>query len=73
MPPQCPVCQGAVAPRTTNKSFPFCSPRCRLVDLGKWLGEEYRMVERATDEREDELPGVGKDGEPHQGHGGHDA
>jgi len=26
-----------------NRAFPFCSDRCRLVDLGKWLGEEYRV------------------------------
>lgn len=25
--------------------YPFCSPRCKLVDLGKWLREEY-SVER---------------------------
>jgi endogenous inhibitor of DNA gyrase (YacG/DUF329 family) len=24
--------------------FPFCSPRCRLIDLGRWLGEEYRIA-----------------------------
>lgn len=24
---------------------PFCSERCRLVDLGKWLGEEHRIAE----------------------------
>jgi endogenous inhibitor of DNA gyrase (YacG/DUF329 family) len=22
--------------------FPFCSDRCRLIDLGRWLGEDYR-------------------------------
>jgi uncharacterized protein len=32
-----------VAPRDQNRAFPFCSDRCRLVDLGKWLGEEYRI------------------------------
>jgi len=26
-----------------NRSFPFCSDRCRLLDLGKWLGEDYRI------------------------------
>jgi endogenous inhibitor of DNA gyrase (YacG/DUF329 family) len=26
-----------------NRSFPFCSDRCRLLDLGKWLGEQYRI------------------------------
>lgn len=23
---------------------PFCSERCRLIDLGQWLGEEHRIV-----------------------------
>ena len=27
------------------ESGPFCSPRCKLVDLGKWLGEENRISE----------------------------
>jgi endogenous inhibitor of DNA gyrase (YacG/DUF329 family) len=25
--------------------FPFCSPRCRSIDLGRWLGEKYRVPE----------------------------
>jgi endogenous inhibitor of DNA gyrase (YacG/DUF329 family) len=24
--------------------FPFCSARCRLIDLGRWLGEDYRIA-----------------------------
>jgi endogenous inhibitor of DNA gyrase (YacG/DUF329 family) len=24
---------------------PFCSSRCQMVDLGKWMGEEYRVSE----------------------------
>jgi endogenous inhibitor of DNA gyrase (YacG/DUF329 family) len=40
----CPICRAAqVPPREANPAFPFCSDRCRLVDLGKWLGEEYRV------------------------------
>jgi hypothetical protein len=23
--------------------YPFCSPRCRKIDLGRWLGERYRL------------------------------
>jgi endogenous inhibitor of DNA gyrase (YacG/DUF329 family) len=23
--------------------LPFCSERCRLIDLGRWLGEDYRV------------------------------
>jgi len=26
-----------------SEAHPFCSSRCRLVDLGRWLGEEYRI------------------------------
>ena len=40
---ECPVCKAAVPPRDDNDAFPFCSSRCRLVDLGKWLGEGYRI------------------------------
>jgi endogenous inhibitor of DNA gyrase (YacG/DUF329 family) len=32
-----------VAPRASNPAFPFCSARCKLLDLGKWLGEDYRI------------------------------
>ena len=46
----CPICGRPVAPRPANLAWPFCSDRCRLVDLGKWLGEEYRVPgERAGD------------------------
>jgi endogenous inhibitor of DNA gyrase (YacG/DUF329 family) len=24
-------------------TFPFCSARCRTIDLGRWLGEKYRI------------------------------
>ncbi len=43
MPRTCPICEKPVAPRAENGAFPFCSDRCRLIDLGKWLGEEYRI------------------------------
>lgn len=28
-------------------TFPFCSDRCKLIDLGSWLDEEYRIEESA--------------------------
>jgi uncharacterized protein len=43
VPRSCTLCGRSVAPREENPAFPFCSDRCRLVDLGKWLGEEYRI------------------------------
>jgi len=39
----CPICGRPAAPRPGNGSHPFCSDRCRLVDLGNWLGETYRI------------------------------
>ena len=41
----CPTCRARVVkdPAVPNKLFPFCSERCHLVDLGRWLGEEYRV------------------------------
>jgi uncharacterized protein len=48
---RCPTCAQAAEPRPKNAAFPFCLPRCRLVDLGKWLKEEYRVpVEESPDD-----------------------
>jgi endogenous inhibitor of DNA gyrase (YacG/DUF329 family) len=33
--------------RTKVRTFPFCSPRCRDVDLGRWLSEEYRFPDQS--------------------------
>jgi endogenous inhibitor of DNA gyrase (YacG/DUF329 family) len=41
--------------------FPFCSPRCKSIDLGRWLGEAYR-VKGAPDE--DEPPGPDEENIP---------
>jgi endogenous inhibitor of DNA gyrase (YacG/DUF329 family) len=40
---RCPTCQSEARPRAQNAAFPFCSPRCRAIDLGKWFTEEYRV------------------------------
>jgi endogenous inhibitor of DNA gyrase (YacG/DUF329 family) len=45
----CPS-RGAAAPWRTNPHRPFCSLTCRLVDLGVWLDEGYRIP---ADERGD--------------------
>jgi uncharacterized protein len=44
----CPTCRGA-AVRAGNKVFPFCSERCQLIDLGRWLSEEYRIPAEPVD------------------------
>jgi uncharacterized protein len=43
--PRCPVCDATVSLDTTPTA-PFCSERCRLVDLGRWLDEAYALPER---------------------------
>jgi uncharacterized protein len=49
---RCPICDRPAPPRTENASFPFCSPRCKQVELGKWLKEEYRVPTSATEDDE---------------------
>lgn len=44
---ECVVCGQPVGPKAENPSHPFCSARCKLVDLGKWLGEEYAIPGRS--------------------------
>ena len=39
----CPICGKPAASRSENRTFPFCSTRCRQIDLGKWLDEDYRI------------------------------
>jgi endogenous inhibitor of DNA gyrase (YacG/DUF329 family) len=39
----CPICKKE-APWDGNKFRPFCSGRCRLIDLGKWASNEYRIA-----------------------------
>jgi endogenous inhibitor of DNA gyrase (YacG/DUF329 family) len=36
---KCPICKKAVA--TGDPEFPFCSERCRIIDLGNWATEKY--------------------------------
>jgi hypothetical protein len=38
---KCPICKKEVA--LTSPEMPFCSERCRVIDLGKWADEEYRI------------------------------
>jgi len=37
----CPTCRKVVL--ATGENFPFCSDRCRLLDLGKWASGAYKV------------------------------
>ena len=59
----CPICDRAMEGQGLAEwpDFPFCSPRCKLIDLGRWLGEEYKVEsqaegEAATPTEEEEIP-----------------
>ena len=50
----CPTCR-AVVVWEENRFRPFCSERCRLLDLGSWLREDYTIeADEAEDTFEDE-------------------
>jgi len=38
---RCPTCRTIVLEK--SEDFPFCSDRCRRIDLGKWASGEYKV------------------------------
>jgi endogenous inhibitor of DNA gyrase (YacG/DUF329 family) len=44
----CPVCK-KVEVKREDPEFPFCSERCRLIDLGKWASGAYRISSPVLD------------------------
>ena len=48
----CPTCGVLLAWSADNPFRPFCSERCRLVDLGGWLEERYRIPGEPVGESE---------------------
>lgn len=42
----CPTC-GKTTPYSLDNPYrPFCSQRCKMIDLGQWANEEYRIPEQ---------------------------
>lgn len=39
---RCPICKKDV-PGVGNPDRPFCSERCKMIDLDNWLSERYRI------------------------------
>lgn len=44
---RCPICKKRLT--EDSKSFPFCSPRCKLIDAGNWLDGRYRVETDRTE------------------------
>ena len=60
---KCPICRKVVkmSPQQQGneaKFFPFCSQRCKLIDLGAWFDAEYKIISESQSQRQesDELP-----------------
>ena len=69
---RCPTCRTIVM--SGHEHFPFCSDRCRLIDLGKWASGGYvistsindpEMLESLTEDAEKDRPPK-DDSSPHK-------
>jgi uncharacterized protein len=58
---QCPICKKPVEdlhPDDVNPPcyYPFCSERCKLIDLGRWLSGKYQIPVNDDDDDERDAP-----------------
>jgi len=53
---KCPRCRKSVKYSPDNPYRPFCSERCKLIDLGQWAEEKYAIP--VTDPEIDEASGI---------------
>jgi uncharacterized protein len=55
---RCPICKAPVEeprPGSGPSHFPFCSDRCKLIDLGRWLDGKYQ-IPAVEDNEDDDAP-----------------
>ena len=56
----CPTCGKRAFWTPENVWRPFCSERCKLIDLGAWATEKYRVpIAESNDQPEEPAPGSG--------------
>ena len=60
---RCPICKKAV--KRADPEFPFCSQRCRTIDLGKWASGGYVISSPVTDAEESIRDGNPEDQDRH--------
>jgi len=67
---RCPSCKNLVL--RSDEHFPFCSDRCRLIDLGKWASGSYRISSPVLDpellEEVEQRPQPKSDQDEHKRH-----
>jgi endogenous inhibitor of DNA gyrase (YacG/DUF329 family) len=49
---KCPICKKEVA--DDSSEYPFCSDRCRTIDLGNWASEKYAIPAEEKPDKETE-------------------
>lgn len=50
---RCPICKTKLT-EAMRPHRPFCSARCKSIDLGKWLSEDYRIPVTSDDDEDGE-------------------
>jgi len=51
----CPTCNKVVEWRLENAWRPFCSERCKMIDLGQWADEKFKLPVEETDALDETL------------------
>jgi endogenous inhibitor of DNA gyrase (YacG/DUF329 family) len=46
----CPICGTTTLYDTKNEFRPFCSERCKVIDLGAWADESYRIKDKKLED-----------------------
>lgn len=57
---RCPRCKSPVKIDSSNPFRPFCSDRCKLIDLGNWASESYK-IPTTEQENLNDSPLMGED------------
>ena len=58
---QCPICKTEVSYKE-NPFRPFCSERCKLIDLDNWLEGRYRVPDTTSEQQVPDGPDAEEDG-----------
>jgi uncharacterized protein len=54
---RCPICDTPMPGNWQEyPQYPFCTPRCKTIDLGRWLGEKYSVADPADPDKSSDDP-----------------
>lgn len=57
----CPTCGGDSVYAPSNRFRPFCSERCKKIDLGAWASEQFALPAEAPPDDNPDLNGLRQD------------